>query len=127
MQKNFRITPDNREEVMKSLGAFLRASDVELAISVKEYKKKRSEGQSRRLHKLIRLCAEESGYSVTEMKLTFKGELLTPSDIIEIKEYRIPDYKSTADMNIAELNSFMEGVENLAALWYNIVLPAEAF
>jgi len=71
------------------------------------------------------MCAKEAGYSIAEMKLSFKTELLEPLEILKIKGFRVPIYQSTAQMKVAVLNSFMEGVENLAALWYSVVLPAE--
>jgi len=125
VNKIFRITPVNRDQVLPRIESFLKACDVDAAVTVKEYKATRSGQQNRRLHKIIGTCAKEAGYSISEMKLTFKTELLEPLEILKIKGYRVPVYKSTAKMKIGELNEFMNGVENLAALWYSVVLPAE--
>jgi len=103
----------------------LKLEPMLMEMVLRPYKAKRSDMQNRRLHKIIRMCAEHAGYSVAEMKLTFKEELLEPLEIVEIKDYRIPEFKSTSDMAVGELTSFMEGVEDLAALWYEITLPAQ--
>jgi len=124
MNKIFRITPANRYDVLPRIESFLRASDVDMIVTVNKYKATRSEQQNRRLHKIIGMCAKEAGYTIEEMKLTFKTELLEPLEILKIKGYRVPVYKSTAKMKVCELNEFMNGVENLAALWYSVVLPA---
>jgi len=124
MNKIFRITPANRDDVLPRIESFLRASDADVAVTISEYKVTRSGQQNRRLHKIIGMCAKEAGYSIAEMKLSFKTELLEPLEILKIKGFRVPIYQSTAQMKVAELNSFMEGVENLAALWYSVVLPA---
>jgi len=125
VNKTFRITAANRDQVLPRIESFLKSCDVDAAVTIKEYKATRSGQQNRRLHKIIGLCAKEAGYTIEEMKLTFKTELLEPLEILKIKGYRVPVYKSTAQMKIGELNEFMEGVENLAALWYSVVLPAE--
>jgi len=125
VNKIFRITAANRDQVLPRIESFLKACDVDAAVTIKEYKATRSGQQNRRLHKIIGMCAKEAGYTIEEMKLTFKTELLEPLEILKIKGYRVPVYKSTAQMKVAELNQFMEGVENLAALWYSVVLPAE--
>jgi len=125
MNKIFRITPANQDDVLPRIESFLRASDVDMIVTVKEYKATRSGQQNRRLHKILGLCAKEAGYSISEMKLTFKTELLEPLEILKIKGFRVPIYKSTAKMKVGDLNEFMEAVENLAALWYSVVLPAE--
>jgi len=124
VNKTFRITPANQDDVMPRLESFLKACDADMIVTVKEYKATRSGQQNRRLHKLIGLCAKEAGYSISEMKLTFKTELLEPLEILKIKGFRVPIYKSTAQMKVGDLNEFMEAVENLAALWYSVVLPA---
>jgi len=98
--------------------------DGKIEVIVQERKAKRSGQQNRRLHKIIGMCAKEAGYTIAEMKITFKEELLEPLEIVEIKDYRIPEFKSTAAMSVSELNSFMEQVENLAAKWYSVRLPA---
>jgi len=123
--KTFRTTQANQGDVLPRIESFLRACDAAMIVTVKKYKATRSGQQNRRLHKIIGMCAKEAGYTIEEMKLTFKTELLEPLEILKIKGYRVPVYKSTAQMKVAELNSFMEGVENLAALWYSVVLPAE--
>jgi len=124
--KRFRIDTNNIESVMPRLGAyireFVREQGKPLAIGVAEDKATRSGQQNRRLHKIIGLCADEAGYTIEEMKLTFKTELLEPLEIIKVKGFRVPIYPSTANMKVAELNQFMEGVENLAAAWYNVLL-----
>jgi len=125
LNKTFRITPVNQDNVIPRLESFLRACDADMIVTVKKYKATRSGQQNRRLHKIIGMCAKEAGYTIEEMKLTFKTELLEPLEILKIKGYRVPVYKSTAKMKVAELNQFMESVENLAALWYSVVLPAE--
>jgi len=125
VNKTFRITAANRDQVLPRIESFLKACDVDAAVTIKEYKATRSGQQNRRLHKIIGMCAKEAGYTIEEMKLTFKTELLEPLEILKIKGYRVPVYKSTAKMKVGELNEFMEGVENLAALWYSVVLPAE--
>jgi len=125
MTKTFRVTQANQGDVLPRIESFLRACDADMIVTVKEYKVTRSGQQNRRLHKLIGMCAKEAGYTIEEMKLSFKTELLEPIEILKIKGFRVPIYKSTAKMKVAELNEFMEGVENLAALWYSVVLPAE--
>jgi len=125
VNKIFRVTPANRDQVQPRLESFLRSCDVDITVTVKEYKATRSGQQNRRLHKIIDMCAKEAGYTIEEMKLTFKTELLEPIEILKVKGYRVPIYQSTAKMKVGVLNEFMEGVENLAALWYNVVLPAE--
>jgi len=125
MNKIFRITPANRDDVLPRIESFLRACDVDVVVTISEYKATRSGQQNRRLHKLIGMCAKEAGYSISEMKLSFKTELLEPLEILKIKGFRVPIYKSTAKMKVGEFNEFMNGVENLAALWYSVVLPAE--
>ncbi len=92
---------------------------------MRAFKSKRSNQQSRRLHQLFKLCGDEAGYTIEEMKLTFKAELLEPVEIVKVRAWRVPIYKSTAAMNVAELNEFMEGVERLAVQLYQVVLPCD--
>ena len=94
-------------------------------VTIEEDKPNRSGQQNRRLHKIIGMCSKESGYTIEEMKMTFKRELLAPISHFDYKGTKCPIFKSTADMKVAELNEFMEGVENLAAQWYSVILPAE--
>jgi len=122
--KTFRITPANQGDVLPRLESFLKACDVDMIVTVNKYKATRSGQQNRRLHKIIGMCAKEAGYTIEEMKLTFKTELLEPLEILKIKGFRVPIYQSTAKMKVGDLNEFMNGVENLAALWYSVVLPA---
>jgi len=96
-----------------------------LEVVIRPHKSKRSLQQNARLHKIIGLCAKEAGYTINEMKLTFKAELLEPVEIVKVKGWNVPVYKSTADMTVGELNDFMHGVENLAAQWYGVVLTVE--
>ena len=125
MKKAFRITPENRADIMPRLGELLRSSEKPLRVTVENDEPTRSGQQNRRLHKIIGMCSKESGYSIEEMKLTFKSELLQPIEVVKVRGFRIPIYKSTAAMKVGELNEFMEGVENLAALWYAVRLPAD--
>jgi len=124
-KKYFKITPANRADIMPRLGEYIRSQDKPLRIKCEEDKETRSSQQNRRLHKIIGMCAKTSGYSIQEMKLTFKAELLEPLEIIKVKGFRVPIYPSTAAMSIAELNSFMTDMENLASLWYGVMLPSE--
>jgi len=124
-KKYFKITPENRDDIMPRLGELLRSREKPLRVTVESDEPTRSGQQNRRLHKIIGMCAKESGYSIEEMKLTFKSELLQPIEVVKVRGFRIPIYKSTAAMKVGELNEFMEGVENLAALWYAVRLPAD--
>jgi len=124
--RKFILSPDNKDAVMPNLGQYLRALDIQTPIEVlvREHKSKRSSQQNRRMHKIIGMCAKEAGYTIEEMKLTFKAELLEPLELIKVKGFRVPIYKSTAAMNTHELNDFMEGIERLAAQWYQVTLAA---
>jgi len=127
MKKSFRINPENRDSVMPRLAETIRGSEKPLCVDCYDDEPKRSSQQNRRLHKIISLCSHESGYSIEEMKLTFKAELLHPIEIVKVRGFRIPVYKSTAAMTVKELNKFMEETENLAALWYSVILPPETY
>jgi len=94
-------------------------------VMVDDKKEKRSGQQNRRLHKIIGMCAKESGYTIEEMKFTFKAELLEPEAWVDYKGRKTPIFESTATMTVGKLTEFMEGVENLAAAWYQVRLPAE--
>lgn len=90
-------------------------------VIIRPVKSKRSLEQNARLHKIIGMAATEAGYTIQEMKDKFKEELLEPW-AYEAKTNK-PIYKSTADMSVKELNLFMEAVERLAAIWFNVSLP----
>jgi len=127
MQKSFFMTKENRREVMPRLGDYLRSIELDnpARIRIDEKQDTRSQQQNRRLHKIIGMCSKEAGYSIEEMKFTFKRELLSPETWVEYKGRKVPLFKSTAAMRIGELNEFMEGVENIAAEWYSVVLADE--
>jgi len=127
MIKRFTLTAENKEQVIPLIGQYLRNLDCTKpqSVVISEEKKKRTLPQNARLHKIIGMCAKESGYTVEQMKWTFKSELLEPVEWVAYKGIQSPIFKSTADMNTVELNTFMEGCENLAAQWYGIRLPAE--
>jgi len=123
--KRFTLTSDNHDEVIPRIGQFLRSLNFEKPqrVTIDDKKETRSVQQNRRLHKIIGMCATESGYTIEEMKFTFKAELLEPEAWVDYKGRKTPIFKSTATMSVSELNEFMEGVENLAAQWYSVVLP----
>ena len=119
-QKFRLVSADVRERVRELIGLAPEGYEV----IIQEHKPNRSGQQNRRLHKIIGECSKESGYTILEMKMEFKKELLEPIGYYDYKGHKCPIYKSTADMKVAELNEFMEGVENLAAEWYQVILPA---
>jgi len=124
--KRFIFRPDNRQQILQVISNYLSAQGdaaLPLEVVVKPYKAKRSLMQNARLHKIIGECSKESGYSIAEMKMEFKKELLPPVAWFDYKGHKCPLYQSTADMNVSELNAFMEGVENLASSWYSVTLP----
>ena len=121
-KQTFRLINNTvRERVRELIGLAPEGYEV----IIREHKPNRSLQQNNRLHLIIGECAKESGYSIAEMKMEFKKELLAPIGWHDYKGRKCPIFKSTKDMKVAELNEFMEGVENLAAQWYSVILPAE--
>ncbi|MDX8400812.1 MAG: recombination protein NinB [Gallionellaceae bacterium] len=116
-------TPQIIAHAVETLQAIEPDNDAPMEMIIRPWKSKRSGQQNRRLHKIIGECAKESGYTIEEMKMVFKTEILEPVSWFDYKGHKCPQYESTAQMNVTELNAMMEGVENLAALWYSVVLP----
>jgi len=124
--KNFRIVDVKvKERVMDYLHDVPVDGKTEVVFRI--YKASRSLDQNARLHSLIGMCADEAGYTIEEMKLVFKEQLLQPIQVIEVGQYRVPVYKSTAKMKTKEFNEFMERVEFLASQWYHVALPARSY
>jgi len=126
MAKRFKLTKENVLQVAQVIHKWILAQSIDslpLEVVIKPYKRNRSLQQNARLHKIIGECSKESGYTIDEMKMEFKKELLPPIGHFDYKGHKCPVFKSTKDMKVDELNEFMEQVENLAAKWYGVRLP----
>ena len=115
------------EGVLKRAASILQSLEGDFTelheVIIRPYKSKRSDEQNRRLHKIIGMCAAESGETIDGMKKAFNRELLEP--IAFKAKTNEPIYQSTADMNVSELCDFMSKVEMLAAQWFSVTLPYE--
>lgn len=78
--------------------------------------------QVKKVHKLMRIMSEESGYSVEEIKMLVKYNTgYAYAKIIDGERYVIP-IKSIGSMSKKELTAFIEAVLNYAATKMDLVL-----
>ena len=87
-------------------------------ITVEYVKDKRSERQNRYYFGvLIKILADELGYSTDEMHEALKWKFL------KIHETELPTVRSTTTLDIQEFSDYCEKIKQFAATELNIVLP----
>jgi hypothetical protein len=89
-------------------------ADGTIQVEIKPYKKDRSLAQNRLLHKWITIIANDLGYTVKEMKNTFKVEFLG-TDRYMVGTRVIIEPIHTSSLKVKEFTEFLRQIEQFAA------------
>lgn len=113
----------NTEEYKKILLILSNLNlDLGWVVDIKRYVKKRTNPQNNLYWKWMTIIGNEFGTFPKETSQKLKEHLLTPEDAghsgMEVKRY-----KSTADMDVKEISSFMKDIEMFVGSEYGIALP----
>lgn len=121
--KRGKFTPDSPREFAKE---FLHKEGKRVVVSVKEWRKNRSNSQNRFWWGVVvPLFAETMGCTSEEAHEALKAEINYDLKVIGDRAIRVP--KSTADLNTAEFKELVEKAQRLAAeMFSGLYIPDPA-
>lgn len=91
-------------------------------VRVKKWRESRTLRQNAYLHVVLSAIADETGYTLHEIKEFFRQMFL--SDPVEICNKVVYVGRSTIDTDTEEMNKFIDNIRNYAATNLNMYIPS---
>lgn len=97
--------------------------DGEYSAHLRPWKEKRSVSQNNYLHAVLNEIAESTGNTMHDVKESFRQMFLRAGNVV-VGSHILPTYRSTADLDLGEMATFIDQIRNFSASELGLYIPS---